>query len=152
DLEDECWTLTFTVSGTGGVQVFADDGDDSIFGAGTGPNQTTVSGTVSYLYLAGQDYGFRIGASAGANTVVPVLNYAADASSWSFVFSRGGNCCDPDVNQDGNADQGDVDYLIDVVAGGENSTGIDPDFNHDGNVDQGDVDALINVVAGGGCP
>ncbi|MFA6046517.1 MAG: hypothetical protein WC718_16150, partial [Phycisphaerales bacterium] len=42
--EDECWTLTFTVSGTGGVQVFADDGDDSIFGAGTGPNQTTVSG------------------------------------------------------------------------------------------------------------
>ncbi|MFA6045280.1 MAG: hypothetical protein WC718_09865 [Phycisphaerales bacterium] len=60
--------------------------------------------------------------------------------------------CDPDVNQDGNADQGDVDYLINVVAGGPNDTGIDPDFNQDGNVDQGDIDALINVVAGGGCP
>ncbi|MFA6046015.1 MAG: hypothetical protein WC718_13615 [Phycisphaerales bacterium] len=60
--------------------------------------------------------------------------------------------CDPDVNQDGNADQGDVDYLLNVVAGGENPTGIDPDFNQDGNVDQGDVDALVNVIAGGACP
>ena len=60
--------------------------------------------------------------------------------------------CDPDVNQDGNADQGDIDYLIDVVAGGENTTGIDPDFNRDGNSDQGDIDALVNVVAGGACP
>ncbi|MFA6045717.1 MAG: hypothetical protein WC718_12105 [Phycisphaerales bacterium] len=60
--------------------------------------------------------------------------------------------CDPDVNQDGNADQGDVDYLVNVVAGGPNDTGIDPDFNQDGNVDQGDIDALINVVAGGNCP
>jgi hypothetical protein len=63
-----------------------------------------------------------------------------------------GNTCDPDMNQDGNADQGDVDYLINVVAGGPNDTGIDPDFNQDGNVDQGDVDALLNVVAGGACP
>ncbi|MFA6046516.1 MAG: hypothetical protein WC718_16145 [Phycisphaerales bacterium] len=63
-----------------------------------------------------------------------------------------GSGCDPDVNQDGNADQGDVDYLINVVAGGANTTGIDPDFNADGNVDQGDVDSLINVVAGGVCP
>lgn len=60
--------------------------------------------------------------------------------------------CNADVNQDGNADQGDVDYLINVVAGGANPTGIDPDFNHDGNADQADVDALINVVAGGACP
>ncbi|MFA6046088.1 MAG: DNRLRE domain-containing protein [Phycisphaerales bacterium] len=60
--------------------------------------------------------------------------------------------CDPDVNQDGNADQGDIDYLINVVAGGENPSGIDPDFNRDGNADQGDVDSLINVVAGGNCP
>ncbi|MFA6046626.1 MAG: dockerin type I domain-containing protein, partial [Phycisphaerales bacterium] len=60
--------------------------------------------------------------------------------------------CDPDVNQDGNSDQGDIDYLINVVAGGENPTNIDPDFNRDGNVDQGDVDSLINVVAGGQCP
>ncbi|MFA6045305.1 MAG: hypothetical protein WC718_10005 [Phycisphaerales bacterium] len=60
--------------------------------------------------------------------------------------------CDPDLNQDGNADQGDIDYLINVVAGGQNPTFIDPDFNHDGNVDQGDVDELVNVVAGGPCP
>ncbi|MBI1189939.1 MAG: hypothetical protein GC200_04565 [Tepidisphaera sp.] len=60
--------------------------------------------------------------------------------------------CNPDVNQDGVADQGDVDYLINVIAGGENPSGIDPDFNQDGVPDQGDVDALINVVAGGPCP
>ncbi|MFA6043873.1 MAG: hypothetical protein WC718_02710 [Phycisphaerales bacterium] len=60
--------------------------------------------------------------------------------------------CDPDANQDGNTDQGDVDYLINVVAGGENPTNFNPDFNCDGNVDQGDVDAIINVIAGGACP
>ena len=60
--------------------------------------------------------------------------------------------CDPDVNQDGNADQGDIDYLINVIAGGANTTGIDPDFNRDGNSDQGDIDGLVNVIAGGVCP
>jgi hypothetical protein len=60
--------------------------------------------------------------------------------------------CDPDVNQDGNVDQDDVIYLINVVGGGNNSTGIDPDFNRDGNIDQDDVTALINAVGGGGCP
>jgi hypothetical protein len=64
----------------------------------------------------------------------------------------GGGGCDPDVNQDGNVDQGDVDYLVNVIGGGENPTGIDPDFNRDGNVDQGDIDALLDVVAGGPCP
>jgi hypothetical protein len=60
--------------------------------------------------------------------------------------------CDPDVNQDGNVDQDDVAYLINVVGGGPNPTGIDPDFNRDGNVDQDDVSALINTVAGAPCP
>jgi hypothetical protein len=60
--------------------------------------------------------------------------------------------CDPDVNEDGNVDQDDVSYLINVVGGGPNPTGIDPDFNQDGNVDQDDISALINVVAGGPCP
>lgn len=60
--------------------------------------------------------------------------------------------CEPDVNQDGNVDQGDVDYLINVIAGGPNDTSIDPDFNQDGNVDQGDIDSLVDVVAGGNCP
>jgi Tol biopolymer transport system component len=60
--------------------------------------------------------------------------------------------CDPDVNQDGNVDQDDVAYLINVIGGGANPTGIDPDFNHDGNVDQDDVAAIINTIGGGGCP
>lgn len=59
--------------------------------------------------------------------------------------------CDPDVNQDGNADQDDVSYLIDVIGGADNPTGIDPDFNQDGNVDQDDVLKLIDVVGGAGC-
>ena len=60
--------------------------------------------------------------------------------------------CDPDYNQDGNADQDDIAYLVNVIAGGPNPTGIDPDFSRDGNVDQDDIAALINVIAGGGCP
>lgn len=60
--------------------------------------------------------------------------------------------CDPDMNQDGNADQDDISYLINVVGGGSNPTGINPDFNCDGNVDQDDVGALIDVVGGGACP
>lgn len=60
--------------------------------------------------------------------------------------------CYPDVNYDGNVDQDDVAYLIDVIGGGDNSNAIDPDFNHDGNADQDDISALINVVAGGECP
>jgi hypothetical protein len=60
--------------------------------------------------------------------------------------------CDPDANADGNVDQDDVSYLVNVVGGGPNPSGMDPDFNGDGNVDQDDVQALINVVAGGPCP
>jgi hypothetical protein len=67
-------------------------------------------------------------------------------------FAGGNPPCDPDMNQDGNVDQDDVAYLINVVGGGPNPTNIDPDFNQDGNVDQDDVAALINVVAGGPCP
>lgn len=60
--------------------------------------------------------------------------------------------CNPDLNADGNVDQADVDYIVNVVSGADNPTNIDPDFNRDGNVDQGDVDAVINVVAGAPCP
>ncbi|MBI1189954.1 MAG: hypothetical protein GC200_04640 [Tepidisphaera sp.] len=67
-------------------------------------------------------------------------------------FANSGPACDPDVNQDGVSDQGDVDYLINIIAGGENPTGIDADFNQDGVADQGDVDALINTIASGMCP
>jgi|GEM_PF-5473144 len=60
--------------------------------------------------------------------------------------------CDPDYNGDGNTDQDDVAYLVNVISGGANPTQRDPDFNRDGNVDQDDVAALTNAVAGGGCP
>ncbi len=60
--------------------------------------------------------------------------------------------CSADANRDGSADASDIDYLINVIAGGNNPTNIDPDFNRDGNADQGDVDAIINVIAGGPCP
>ncbi|MFZ2873390.1 MAG: hypothetical protein WAZ94_02785 [Phycisphaerales bacterium] len=64
----------------------------------------------------------------------------------------GDRLCTPDYNEDGNVDQDDVLYLLNVIGGGENPTGADPDFNQDGNVDQDDVSALISVVAGGDCP
>lgn len=60
--------------------------------------------------------------------------------------------CDSDYDQSGVGDQSDVDYLINVVSGGQPHRGRDPDFNRDGNPDQGDVDAPVNVIAGGVCP
>jgi hypothetical protein len=59
--------------------------------------------------------------------------------------------CDPDLNRDGNPDQDDVFYLINVIGGGDNPAGANPDFNRDGNVDQDDVSSLINVIGGGLC-
>jgi len=80
---------------------------------------------------------------------------AIDIDRLDNVFMVPGSpciACDPDTNQDGVADQGDVDYLINVIAGGPNPTNIDSDFNRDGVSDQGDIDALINVIAGAQCP
>jgi len=77
----------------------------------------------------------------------------AGYDSYRVGLSRlGVPACDPDVNRDGNVDQDDLLYLVNVTGGGPNPTGIDPDFNHDGNVDQDDIAALIEVVAGGPCP
>ncbi|MFA6044135.1 MAG: alpha-amylase family glycosyl hydrolase [Phycisphaerales bacterium] len=93
------------------------------------------------------------GLQAGPNTVLLCAFEDSGRGAYQYYTVYVGNSpCDPDVNQDGNADQGDVDYLINVVAGGDNPSNIDPDFNQDGNVDQGDVDSLIDVVAGGDCP
>ena len=92
---------------------------------------------------------------AGHAYLMKVSNYytpGAGDLDFHFNFYPYPPACDPDVNQDGNIDQGDIDYLITVVAGGANPTGIDADFNQDGNIDQGDIDALVNVVAGGACP
>jgi len=60
--------------------------------------------------------------------------------------------CDADLNWDGSADAGDIDYLVNVLSGGDNPTGRFPDFNRDGNEDQDDVAALLSYVAGGACP
>lgn len=60
-----------------------------------------------------------------------------------------GQTRDCDYNRDGSNDQGDVGYLITVIAGGDNPGGMDPDFNADGNVDQTDIDDLVTVIAGG---
>ena len=92
---------------------------------------------------------------AGRIYLMKVSNYNTPGPgdlNFHFNFYPVPAPCDPDVNQDGNADQGDIDYLINVIAGGPNPSGTDPDFNQDGNADQGDVDALVNVVAGGACP
>ncbi|MFA6043914.1 MAG: hypothetical protein WC718_02920 [Phycisphaerales bacterium] len=95
--------------------------------------------------------GLTLSATFGQPVVGTLLG--PDLTLYSGFWSPlGGSACDPDLNQDGNPDQGDIDYLVNVVAGGANPTNIDPDFNQDGNIDQGDVDSLINVVAGGACP
>ena len=62
------------------------------------------------------------------------------------------SACAIDYNQDGNLDQGDIGYLIGVVSGEPNTTGIEPDLNQDGNVDQADVSLLIGAIAGAPCP
>jgi len=69
-----------------------------------------------------------------------------------FCGSTGCPPCDPDLNADGNLDQDDVVYLIDIIAGGSAAAGLNPDFNKDGNLDQDDVTALVGVLAGGACP
>jgi hypothetical protein len=106
------------------------------------------------------------GAISGAQTDTLVISPVGPEHAGQWDYSVSNACsgvgsgftlgvapaCDPDMNQDGNVDQDDVSYLINVVGGGDNPTGIDPDFNQDGNVDQDDIGALINVVAGGDCP
>jgi hypothetical protein len=110
------------------------------------------------------------GPISGATSATLTINPAAvaDAGAYSCTVSNpcgvsvsaaatltvndGPPTCDADYNQDGNADQDDVAYLVNVIAGGPNPTGRDPDFNLDGNVDQEDYIALVNVVAGGPCP
>ncbi|MCC6951641.1 MAG: hypothetical protein IT433_09370 [Phycisphaerales bacterium] len=65
--------------------------------------------------------------------------------------------CDPDLNWDGNADQDDVAYLIDLITNPSpidptNACGADPDYNRDGTADMDDVRTLIDVIASGECP
>lgn len=87
---------------------------------------------------------------------------AGPAMSWGTITVRGGFWagvadavparCDPDYNRDGVADQDDVAFLVNVIAGGDNPTGRDPDFDRNGVADQDDYGALVDVIAGGACP
>jgi hypothetical protein len=74
------------------------------------------------------------------------------ADNISLILGAPPPTCDPDFNEDGNADQDDVACLAQVVAGDPACSDRDPDFNGDGNVDQDDIDALAQVVAGAPCP
>lgn len=80
----------------------------------------------------------------------PCGSLSSDISQLSITPC--GPACNPDMNADGVTDQGDVDFLVNVIAGADNPANIDTDFNHDGVSDQGDIDALVDVVAGGSCP
>jgi hypothetical protein len=102
------------------------------------------------------------------SSVLRVTNISAgdlDGEGTLTVRCRVGNGCgyvstdaarvsvkSPDLNQDGNADQDDVVYLIGVIGGEPNWSGVDPDLSGDGNADQDDVVALVNWLSGGGCP
>lgn len=58
--------------------------------------------------------------------------------------------CTPnlDLNNDGAADQGDVDELIRAVLGQPTSQPVDADFNQDGAADMQDIAAFIDALAG----
>lgn len=63
--------------------------------------------------------------------------------------------CQPDYNDDGTVDQGDVDTLMAMISANDYSNAApnaNPDFNHDGSADMDDVVALVDTVAGHGCP
>lgn len=70
----------------------------------------------------------------------------------NFVCRRYARCYG-DFNCDGNTDSGDVDAILNAVAG--NDSQCYSDINDDGNIDQGDVDEIISIIAGGApasCP
>jgi hypothetical protein len=97
--------------------------------------------------------GFVAPLTAGQTYYLSVGNFGEGTTgSFNLNILEPAPACDPDMNQDGNADQDDVTYLINAIGGGGNPNNIDLDFNQDGNADQDDVTALVNVVAGGACP
>lgn len=113
--------------------------------------------TPVYWTQASDDFVFTLHGDCNLNGVDDELDLAANAGDDIYEPFGLPDCCsvplcDPDLNQDGNADQGDIEYLVAVIAGQPNPTGINPDYNRDGSVDQADIDALINSVAGNGCP
>ncbi|MFA6043906.1 MAG: choice-of-anchor X domain-containing protein [Phycisphaerales bacterium] len=147
-----------------GAPVFTgpiNDSVDTYFSLYSTTDGDPAPDTEAFSHICTSGDGFSAEAYINSFFMVDRALSASDVAGMGSASASGfpvlaGSCaptpCDPDVNQDGNADQGDIDYLVNVVAGGDNPTGVDPDFNTDGNADQGDVDALINVIAGGACP
>jgi hypothetical protein len=124
---------------------------------------------LSYQWRRGTTVLLNGGAISGANGPTLRINPATQADGGAYTCTVSNACasavsgaatltvnpaagCDGDYNQDGNVDQDDVAYLVNVIAGGANPSGRDPDFTRDGNVDQEDYVALVNVIAGGPCP
>ncbi|MFA6044735.1 MAG: dockerin type I domain-containing protein [Phycisphaerales bacterium] len=105
-----------------------------------------VLGNTLYLYGLFADTGLSLPGSQPSLTDANVI-----VGENLVAIRRCPPACFPDLNQDGNVDAGDIDYLINVAAGGANPTGARTDLNDDGTTDMGDVDVLINVVAGGAC-
>ncbi|MCE7975487.1 MAG: hypothetical protein DYG92_14390 [Leptolyngbya sp. PLA1] len=88
----------------------------------------------------------------GAASTISPLNPGRRVDFWFRIQPPAIPYCDGDFNWDGSADQDDVLYLANVLAGGENPTGRWADYNRDGNEDQDDLLALVHTIAGGGCP
>lgn len=119
---------------------------------GTGDEDPT---TFAPRLPPGRTYGSVIRSVDRVQITTLQPGYFYVSSFWEAGFDNinvDGSGCDPDYNQDGNVDQDDLAYLINVVAGGENPFNRDPDFNNDGSADQEDVQALTNTIGGGGCP
>ncbi|MFZ2874310.1 MAG: dockerin type I domain-containing protein [Phycisphaerales bacterium] len=74
-----------------------------------------------------------------------------NATVWFRIQPAGEPYCDGDFDWDGNVDQEDVRYLVNILGGAHNETGRWADYNRDGNEDQDDALALIHTIAGGGC-
>ncbi|MFA6044376.1 MAG: hypothetical protein WC718_05280 [Phycisphaerales bacterium] len=134
------WTMTSTSGSVtwSSPQTFAQN-----------PNSNALRWGTMYNFWFTADSG---PAAATSNATLGLFKPGAVTSLTIPVQVPTGPACNPDLNADGNIDQGDIDYIDNVVAGGANPTNIDADFNKDGNADQADVDAVIGVVAGEACP
>jgi len=138
--------IAATALGSSLVFVWRRDGEQVVNGpTGTGSVISGASGAVLRIENAGP-------ADSGAY-VCQAENVCSQAQSGAAEVVVLSACCDPDINCDGSADQGDVACMIMAIAGDTSCTcGGDPDFNQDGSADQGDIAAIILVVAGSPCP
>jgi hypothetical protein len=156
------WFATFTFGATGHLDAFTVEVSNNNGSTWTVVDQVAVGAPIVTEWVRSE---FTLSpATVPTSGQVKFRFRAEDLGSQNFVEAavddfrvfryecNAGPECDPDVNQDGNIDQDDVAYLVNVIGGAPNPTGIDPDFNGDGNADQDDVAALIDVVAGGPCP